>query len=238
MLSPAMTVVVLTVLWLIVVVPMIVRRNDERRRERDIAGFGRAMRALGRRSLAPSPAQPDRAHHDVFVSRAVADDTPAADLAKPDRRPVPVAQEALMYPVDRTEISAARAQMMARRRRSLTVLVGGSAIFTILALLVGGATWLLAAPFVAGLGGYLYFLRSQARKDRARRQTRAQRAARRRPPVAEYDATEDPARFEAAPTSVVRIDDDDFALQSMDTMDLTGLYEAEQPTEAVQRRAS
>jgi len=41
------TVFVLAVLWLIVVVPMIVRRNDERRRERSVDGFGRAMRALG-----------------------------------------------------------------------------------------------------------------------------------------------------------------------------------------------
>ena len=143
-----------------------------------------------------------------------------------------------MYPVDRTEISAARAQMMARRRRSLTVLAGGALLFAVLALFVGGATWFLAAPFVLGLGGYVSFLRGQAKKDRVRRETRAQRAARRRPPVAEYDATEDPARFEAAPASVVRIDDDDFELQSMDTMDLTGLYNDSLAEAATQRRAS
>ena len=50
MLSPMMTVFVLAVLWLIVVVPMIFRRHDERRRERSVDGFGRAMRALGRRA--------------------------------------------------------------------------------------------------------------------------------------------------------------------------------------------
>ncbi|MGN6606939.1 MAG: divisome protein SepX/GlpR [Jatrophihabitans sp.] len=241
-----MTVVVLTVLWLIVVVPMVVRRNDERRRERDVAGFGRAMRALGRRSTASPRRSGDR---DVFVHRAAdvarataavpdpSSDRPAATLAKPDRRPVPVAQEALMYPVDRSELSAARAQMMARRRRSLTVLVGGTVVFGILGLLAGGLTWLLFAPFALGLGGYLWFLRSQAIKDRARREARQARAARRRGPVG-YDATDDPARLDTAPVSVVRIDDDDIELQSMDTMDLTGLYEAEEPTEAVQRRAS
>jgi hypothetical protein len=224
-----MTVVVLAVMWLIVVVPMIVRRNDERRRERDVAGFGRAMRALGRRSATQDDAP------DVFVPRPVEERD--ADLAKPYRRPVPVAQEALMYPVDRTELSAARAQMIARRRRSLTILVGGTLVFGLLALVMGGASWFLFMPFALGLVGYVYFLRSQALRDQARRETRQMRASARRPRV-DYDATEEIGRFDAAPTSVVRIDDDDFELQSMDTMDLTGLYEAEEPTEAVQRRAS
>jgi hypothetical protein len=48
MTSPFMTVAVLTVLWLIVVVPMVLRRSDEQARERSVRGFGRAMRALGR----------------------------------------------------------------------------------------------------------------------------------------------------------------------------------------------
>ena len=227
MLSPMMTVVVLTVMWLIVVVPMIVRRSDERRRERDVAGFGRAMRALGRRSAA----HPEDARTEVFTPR------PHAELAKPDRRPVPVAQEALMYPVDRSELSAARAQMIARRRRSLTVLVGGTFIFGILALLVGGATWYVATPFAIALAGYMYFLRAQALRDRARREVRQDRASRRRP-RADYDATDEVGRFEVAPESVVQIDDDDIELQSMDTMDLTGLYEAEVREDAIQRRAS
>jgi hypothetical protein len=241
-----MTVVVLTVLWLIVVVPMIVRRNDERRRERDVAGFGRAMRALGRhdvtdRIAARSARRHRGADRDVFVHRAAADvpDRPAADLAKPERRPVPVAQEALMYPVDRSELSAARAQMMARRRRSLTVLVGGTVVFGLLGLLAGGMTWLIFLPFAVGLAGYLSFLRSQAVKDRVRREARQARANRRRPVGAGYDATEDATRLETvAPASVVRIDDDDIELQSMDTMDLTGLFDAEEPTVVIQRRAS
>ena len=47
----------------IVVVPMIVRRNDEKRRERSVAGFGRAMRALGKRAPAID------ASTEVFVPR-------------------------------------------------------------------------------------------------------------------------------------------------------------------------
>jgi membrane protein implicated in regulation of membrane protease activity len=226
MLSPLMTVAVLTVLWLIVVVPMVLRRSDERRRERSVEGFGRAMRALGRRA-----GTPDEVRAEVFVPRQT-----RAKLAAPDRRPVPAAQEALMYPPDRSELSEARAQMLARRRRSLGVLVGGSVVFGLAALVMGGAMWLLAAPFLLGFAGYVLFLRNQALRDRARRENRQLRAAARRP--VGYDATEEIARFEQAPESIVRIDDDDVELMSMDTIDLTGLYNEELAPAAVQRRAS
>ena len=235
MLSPFMTVVVLVVLWMIVVVPMVLRRSDERRRERTVADWGRGMRALGRRSDTVAPAGPDgtapQARSEVFVPR-----TTRATLAAPARRPVPAAQEALMYPPDRSELSDARVQMLARRRRSLLILAGGSIVFGLLALIMGGALWLLAAPFLLGLAGYTWFLRSQALNDRARRETRQARAAERRP--AGYDATTEFGRFEAAPESIVRIDDDDIELHSMDTIDLTGLYSEEQEPETAVRRAS
>ncbi|MDT4912189.1 MAG: hypothetical protein QOC66_1317 [Pseudonocardiales bacterium] len=226
MLSPLMTVAVLTVLWLIVVVPMVLRRSDERRRERSVEGFGRAMRALGRRA-----GTPDEVRAEVYVPRQN-----RAKLAAPERRPVPAAQEALMYPPDRSELSEVRAQMLTRRRRSLGVLIGGSVVFGLLALVVGGAIWLLAAPFLLGLTGYVWFLRNQALRDRARRENRQLRAAARRP--AGYDATEEIARFDYAPESIVRIDDDDVELMSMDTIDLTGLYNEDLAPAAVQRRAS
>jgi membrane protein implicated in regulation of membrane protease activity len=225
--SPLMTVVVLVVLWLIVVVPMVLRRSDERRRERSVEGFGRAMRALGRRAGAV-----DEARSEVYVPRQN-----RAKLAAPARRPVPAAQEALMYPPDRSELSEARAHMLTRRRRSLGILVGGSALFGMLALIMGGVMWLLATPFLLGFVGYVWFLRSQALRDRARRENRQLRAAARRP--SGYDATEEIARFEEAPDSVVRIDDDDVELMSMDTIDLTGLYNEDlAPAAAAQRRAS
>jgi Flp pilus assembly protein TadB len=226
MLSPFMTVVVLAVLWLIVVVPMVLRRNDERRRERSIEGFGRAMRALGRRA-----GTPDEPRTEVYVPRQN-----RAELAAPARRPVPAAQEALMYPPDRSELSEARTQMLARRRRSLGILIGGSLIFTLAALVMGGAMWLIDAPFLIGFAGYVLFLRNQALRDRSRRETRQLRAAARRP--VGYDATEEVGRFEQAADSVVRIDDDDVELMSMDTIDLTGLYSEELAPAAVQRRAS
>jgi hypothetical protein len=232
-----MTVFVLAVLWLIVVVPMVVRRNDERKRDRSVAGFGQAMRALGRRSPAS-----DAAGHQVFVPSARASEpAPAAVRTKPrlaTRRPVPAAQEALMYPVDRSEMSEARAQMMARRRRSLTILIAGTVLFLPLALFMGGILWLPGLGFTAALGGYFWFLRSQAVKDRDRRLHRQQRAAQRRTRV--VDATEDQGYFAAVPETAVRIDDDDIELMNMDTIDLTGLYteDAGDLAPAAERRAS
>jgi uncharacterized MAPEG superfamily protein len=219
-----MTVFVLVVLWLIVVVPMVLRRGDERRRERSVDGFGRAMRALGRRAQSAQ-----ESHAEIFVPRE-------RRTAAAARRPVPAAQEALMYPVDRSDMSEARAQMMARRRRSLGVLGAGTAIFGLLALVRGVSVWWLAMPFLLGLAGYLYFLRGQAMRDRERRTNRQQRAFERRP--AGYDATSDLGRFEQMPESVVRIDDDDVELHNLDTVDLTGLYVEEAGHAATERRAS
>jgi hypothetical protein len=224
-LSPMMTVFVLAVLWLIVVVPMLVRRNDARRRERSVAGFGAMMRALGRGPR-------DDARPDVFVPRER-----RVATAAPARRPVPAAQEALMYPVDRSELSAARMQMMTRRRRSLGILGAGTVLFAALGLLAGGLLWLLFAAFAVGLGGYLLFLRNQAMHDRDRRENRLQHAVVRR--GAGYDATEELDRFDDAPESLVRIDDDDIELHNLDTIDLTGVYNEEAALHsATQRRAS
>jgi hypothetical protein len=229
-LSPMMTVFVLAVLWLIVVVPMVVRRNDERRRDRSVEGFGRAMRALGQRNRAAAHGGAQRS--ELFVPR----ERRAATLASATRRPVPVAQEALMYPVDRSEMSAARTQMMIRRRRSLGLLTLGAVVSGPTALLMGGLVWLLAAPFLLGLAGYLYFLRSQALRDRDRRVTRQIRAAERR--GGGYDATSAVERHDGQPESLVRIDDDDLELHNLDTVDLTGLYNEELGAAAAQRRAS
>ena len=142
-----------------------------------------------------------------------------------------------MYPVDRSEMSAARAHMMKRRRRSLGILGIGSIAFSGVDLVLGGVLWLLAAPFLTGLVGYLWFLRSQALRDRERRSTRQQRAASRR--VTGYDVTEEIERFAPPADSVVRIDDDDIELHNMDTIDLTGLYTEETDARpATERRAS
>jgi hypothetical protein len=228
MLSPMMTVIVLAVLWLIVVVPMIFRRHDEGARERSVAHFGRSMRALGRRAHAP------RETAEVFVPSAR-----PAPRAVSTRRPVPAAEEALMYPVDQAEMSEARTQMMARRRRSLGMLGIGSVVLVPTALITGGLMWLIAAPFAFGLAGYLLFLRSQAQKDRDRRYVRQQRASQRRVRGRDLTAVAEPAVLAPEQAeSVVRIDDEDIELQNLDTVDLTGLYSDQLAESAAQRRAS
>jgi hypothetical protein len=234
MLSPMMTVFVLAVLWLIVVVPMIFRRHDERRREKSVDGFGKSMRALGRR------AHTTDARAEVFVPSARA--TSARRPSVSTRRPVPAAEEALMYPVDRNEMSEARAQMMARRRRSLGILGAGSIVLVPTAFIAGGIMWLFAAPFAIGLAGYMLFLRSQAQRDRDRREHRQERASERRTRsvdlTAEAPAAPTPAYAMSQEDSVVRIDDDDIELHNLDTIDLTGLYNDELTEAAAQRRAS
>jgi hypothetical protein len=199
MTSPMLTVVVLAVLWLIVVVPMVVRRRDELAGPRSVRRFSSAMGALSRRSVADAPVSPlenQRTHPTVHVSGATS------------RRPVPAAKESLMYPPDRHDMSEARCKMMARRRRSLITLGAGTLMSAL-------------AVFATGSVGYLFFLRSQALRDAHRREVRLQRATVR--PLAELDVVDEPVRLHQA-DNVVRIDEDDLELDHLDTVDLTGLY--------------
>lgn len=242
MLSPTMTVVVLAVLWLIVVVPMIFRRRDESSRERSVSRFRQGMVALGRRPIAASEdEQPthvmSRAKSQgaqVFVHGSTRVEE---ELAPVTRRPVPAAEEALMYPVDRDEMSDARRQMMARRRRSLITLGVGSAVTILLALMVGGLTWVLALAFVGGLGSYMWFLRTQALHDRERRASRQLRAVSQRRAQVNASPQFAPAPGRMRPDeTVVRIDDDDIELHNLDTIDLTGLHEAIQHEDDLRHR--
>ena len=143
-----------------------------------------------------------------------------------------------MYPdqIAKADMSEARRQMMARRRRSLGILAAGTVIGLLWALAAGGAlAWMFALLFIAALASYLLFLRNQALHDRARRQHRQQRSGLTTPRG--YDATEQfPYRAEA--DTVVRIDDEDVELRGIaDTVDLTGLYVDEQFDERSMRRA-
>jgi len=219
MTSPAFTVAVLAVLWLIVVVPMVVRRKDQRAGERSVRGFRSAMRALAsRRSGLPDDAP-------KVLARASA---PAASVSVPTRtpavttrRPVPVARESVMYASDR-QMSEARRRMLIRRRRALAVLVLGTMAFLGLAVLRGGKVWWsVAGLFALALCAYVYFLRALAIRDQERREVRRTRAEVR--PSRSYDVTADPVR-PLRPETVVHIDDEDVALMQLDTVDLTGLY--------------
>jgi hypothetical protein len=250
MLSPMMTVLTLAVLWLIVVIPMIIQRIDERAGERSVARFGGAMRALASRKSLNALARPmarDEGSSDarsaqkrphpasrsqVFVPGG------AASVPAAARRPVPAAMEAVMYPdrIAKADMSAARRQMMSRRRRSLTLLSVGTIGGLIWAIASSGlAAWSVGTVFVLSLAGYLYFLRSQALRDRERRENRLSRSGLGR--SRSYDLTEQIPVYSDAET-VVRIDDDDVELHGIaDTVDLTGLYQDEEFDDRAMRRA-
>jgi heme exporter protein D len=240
MISPTMTVLVLAVLWLIVVIPMLVKHKDDRAGERSVARFGGAMRALSSRSPLATESRPAAAeeraanHAQVFIPGS-----PSRPQVPPaGRRPVPAAMEAVMYPdqIAKADMSDARRQMMARRRRSLAILTAGTIIGLLWGLAAGGAfAWTVGLLFLASLASYLLFLRNQALRDRDRRQQRQQRSGLAKPRG--YNATEQfPYRADAE--TVVRIDDEDVELRGIaDTVDLTGLYVEEQFDERSMRRA-
>lgn len=235
MTSPMVTVIVLAVLWAIVVVPMVMRRKDERAHERSVQRFTRSMsllgsgRALSHRRVS-DPADPGDAtmvvlrtgpsQPEVFVSGQSPHSYPEPVRSKP----VPAAKEAFMYPVERNEMSDARRRMLARRRRSLIALSAGTVLSIILvAMGVGG--FLMDAVLVIfglGLGGYLWFLRSQAQRDAARRASRLARAGAARRAVS-HEAFE-PAYLARYDDTIVALDDDDPQFDHLDTIDLTGLY--------------
>jgi hypothetical protein len=258
MLSPMMTVAVLAVLWLIVVVPMVVKRKDDRAGERSVARFGGAMQALSvRRTLAnltrpvpnfddgiPAEQPKARSRAQVFVPGRAAN-----SLAT--RSPQPAAMEAILYPdrVAKADLSEARRQMMARRRRSLITLTVGL-LFSLIWILAASSALatVAAAGFSIGLFGYLYFLRTQALRDRARREARIRRVAGTPLRAATADAFADDQGIDeyaterieayAGVATAVRIDDEDVALLGIaETVDLTGLYTDEQFDEPAMRRA-
>jgi hypothetical protein len=75
--------------------------------------------------------------------------------------------------VGRDEVSAARSLTFTRRRRSLAVLAVGSLGACLLALVVSGLLIVIGAiAFILCLGGYLNFLRTQARRERERHEHR------------------------------------------------------------------
>jgi hypothetical protein len=233
MTSPAFTVAVLAVLWLVVVVPMVVRRKDQGAGERSVRSFRSAMRALASRRSGVT--DPDEV--PMVLARTSA---PTASVSVPgrtpevtSRRPVPAPRESVMYATD-SDMSEARRRMLARRRRALAVLVLGTVAFIGLAILSGGMIWwTVAGVFALALGGYLYCLRALAIRDQERRDIQRTRVERR--PPRSYDVTAEPMR-PLRPETVVHIDDDDVALMQLDTVDLTGLYD-ESGDEVPVRRA-
>jgi hypothetical protein len=245
MFSQMMPVLVLGVLWAIVVVPMLLSYWNQRASERSVNRWRGAMRAFASHKSLGALAKP--APLDDLTSSVTPKSRPsrpqvfvpggATRLTPATRRPVPAAMEAVMYPdqVGRADMSEARRQMMMRRRRTLTVLSVGAVVGLLWGLTSGGSfAWFISLFSIGGLGSYVWFLRTQAIRDRERRQNRLRRTGFEFDRG--YDATEQEEYYSF--DTDVRIDDDDVQLLGIaDTIDLTGVYSAEEFDESPMRRA-
>lgn len=145
--STILMAIVLVVMWLVVLVPMFVRRGDDRAELRSMDRFATAMRVLSRRAPGSGGVAGRRRY-------ATAPPAPYADGASPVR-------------------TAARAAMMRRRRRTLAVLSTTALLGAPAAMLVSSWLWLVQVPAVLLLLGYVAWLRQQVRREEERRSRRA-----------------------------------------------------------------
>jgi hypothetical protein len=145
--STILMAIVLVIMWLVVLVPMFVRRGEDRAELRSMDRFATAMRVLSRRSSASGGVAGRRRY-------ATAPPAPYADGSSPIR-------------------TAARERMLRRRRRTLAVLVGIALLAAPAALALSPWLWLAQVPATLLLVGYVGWLRAQVRREYERRTRRA-----------------------------------------------------------------
>jgi len=160
----------IVVMWAVVLVPMWLRRHDEANESRSVDRFSAAMRILSRRGSTPDkreivmPARKTYVEVTVPVggrptgSASSRTSAGSVDGRQPGGRPRPDAA------------AAARARLMARRRRTLLLLSGLTLILTGVALVGLLPAWLPLAPMLLVVG-FVVHLRAEARRmvERERR---------------------------------------------------------------------
>lgn len=144
--STILMAIVLVIMWLVVLVPMFVRRGDDRAEVRSMDRFATAMRVLSRRA----PSSGGVAGKRRYVTAAP---TPYADGASPVR-------------------TAARERMLRRRRRTLAVLAATAVLAAPAALTVSSWLWFVQVPATLMLAGYVGWLRAQVSREHDRRARR------------------------------------------------------------------
>jgi hypothetical protein len=144
--STILMAIVLVIMWLVVLVPMFVRRGDDRAEVRSMDRFATAMRVLSRRAPSSGGVAGKRRY-------ATAAPTPYADGASPVR-------------------TAARERMLRRRRRTLAVLATTAVLAAPAALAVSSWLWFAQVPATLMLAGYVGWLRAQVRREHDRRTRR------------------------------------------------------------------
>lgn len=144
--STILMAIVLVIMWLVVLVPMFVRRGDDRAEVRSMDRFATAMRVLSRRAPSSGGVAGKRRY-------ATAAPTPYADGASPIR-------------------TAARERMLRRRRRTLAVLAATAVLAAPAALAVSSWLWFVQVPATLLLAGYVVWLRAQVSREHDRRTRR------------------------------------------------------------------
>jgi hypothetical protein len=165
--------IVLVIMWLVVLVPMFVRRGEDRAELRSMDKFATAMRVLSRR--APSSGLAGRRRY------ATAPPAPYADGASPVR-------------------TAARERMLRRRRRTLATLAATAALAAPAALALSPWLWLAQVPATLLLAAYVGWLRAQVRREYERRTRRAALFGEPAAPARAQHTVRRPARVPAAAT--------------------------------------
>ena len=145
--STILMAIVLVIMWLVVLVPMFVRRGEDRAELRSMDRFATAMRVLSRRAPSSGGVAGRRRY-------ATAPPAPYADGTSPIR-------------------TAARERMLRRRRRTLAVLAGIALLAAPAALALSPWLWLAQVPATLLLVGYVGWLRTQVRREYERRTRRA-----------------------------------------------------------------
>ena len=216
MTSPTMTVLVLAVLWLIVVVPMLVKHKDDRAGERRSPGSAeRCGRCPAAARSRPHPAGAARISQPRRPPMLRCSSPAARRGRRSTRGPTAGARRHGGSHVPRPDRQGRHVRRSPSDDGPATTLACRPDGRDGYRAAVGTRCWRhagvdLGLLCLAPLAGYVLFLRNQALHDRARRQHRQQRSGLVTPRG--YDATERlPYRAEA--DTVVRIDDEDVELR-------------------------
>jgi hypothetical protein len=138
---------IIIAMWAVVLVPMWIRRYEERRQSSSVDRFSTAMRTL-RRPAAPATAR------EVWVPKREV----AAEVYATGHQPVSTA-------------TVTRRSLAARRRRTSVGLIAVVAVVGLLGVLGVIPGWLIGVPLLL-LGAFVVHLRQEARREAARRARR------------------------------------------------------------------
>lgn len=157
--STILTIIVLVVMWLVVLVPMFVRRGEDHTEVHSSEPVDGPVRVLDRR--APARRFPTRAA--MHVPTAPVEPAPPAGL-----------DDLLDVGDDQPE---PRARMLARRRRTLATLLGLTVLTLLVVALSRGRSgaWFVQLLCDLMFASYLIGLRREVRRERVRRAVRLAR---------------------------------------------------------------